>query len=157
VVSPPVTLVRQEGRSDCGSAALAMVLEHADPATTPVLVRQLIGQREGKKWVEAGQLRDVARERGLDAYLVEGTFADLVSELRQGRPVLVGVQRDVLGTPYPHFVVVVGIDPQDQQILIADPAHGWTQESFVDFSERWEPAHHLALVVMPKREAVSGE
>ncbi len=150
-------MVPQQGRSDCGSAALAMVLEHHDPANNPVLVRQLVGQVDAKSGVAAGHLRDVARERGLEAFVVEGTFADLTSELRQGRPVLVGIQRVVLGTPYSHFVVVAGIDVQDQQILTADPAHGWTQESFADFKACWQPAHNLALVVMPKGLAQSGD
>jgi ABC-type bacteriocin/lantibiotic exporter with double-glycine peptidase domain len=149
-------MVAQQGRSDCGSAALAMVLEHHDPANNPALVRQLVGQVGEKGGVPAGRLRDVARERGLDAFVVEGTFADLVSELRHGRPVLVGVQRVILGTPYAHFMVVAGIDPQDQQILTADPAHGWTQESFADFKANWQAAHNLALVIMPKGIAQSG-
>ena len=75
---------------------------------------------------------------------------NLESELRHGRPVLVGLVREKLGTTYPHFAVIAGIDPDDGRILMADPAQGWKQQSFAEFQENWGPAHHLALVVMPK-------
>src|SRR5262245_10329399 len=70
-ITPDVPFVAQRTAHDCGPAALAMVLAHfrvAPPAADhPELAR---GD------VRAGALRDVARERGLEAYVVSGTFDD---------------------------------------------------------------------------------
>ena len=74
-----VPFVAQQTDRDCGPAALAMVLAHfgAAPAATPELAR---GD------VRAGTLRDVARGRGLEAYVVSGTLDDLFTEVARGHP-----------------------------------------------------------------------
>jgi ABC-type bacteriocin/lantibiotic exporter with double-glycine peptidase domain len=150
LAAPGITLVRQLGRTDCGSAALAMVIGHHDPTASPAQVREWVGSVDAVSGIPAGRLRGVAQSRGLDAFLIEGTMEDLEHELRQGRPVLVGVRRvaGVLG--FAHFAVVAGIDPIDQLVLMADPSEGWSEQSFADFEEHWRPSRNLALVVMPK-------
>ena len=150
VVAPELTLVQQQGRTDCGSAALAMVMAHHDSTITPAMVRQQVGAGDTLTGVSAGRLREVAQAHGLDAFLIQGTLEDLEHELRQGRPVLVGVRRVVGNLGFPHFAVVAGIDSVDRQILTADPEAGWTRQSFGEFQERWQPAQNLALVVMPR-------
>src|SRR5687768_6184476 len=80
-----VTLVRQHEELDCGPAALAMILTYwARPAARGALRRALPPGPAGG--VRAGQLRDLARRSGLQAFLVRGELGDLHHELRGGRP-----------------------------------------------------------------------
>ena len=159
---PQVTLVRQQRRSDCGSAALTMVLAHFDPRTEVTQVRQTLGSGDGKSagkiaepdtdqqaGIAAGRLRDLARAQGLKAYVIEATFADLAHEIGLGHPVLVGLYRIVGNRGFPHYEVVAGINPRDQMLLLADPAEGWRKEAFSRFAARWQLAHNLAVVIFP--------
>jgi predicted double-glycine peptidase len=165
---PGIVLVRQEGRSDCGSAALATVLSRFDPRIDPARVRSALGPSTvpvpaGKiaapnaqsasnarpgDGIAAGRLRDVARAEGLQSYVIEATLADLAHEVNAGRPVLVGLYRVVGDRGYPHYEVVAGINARDQQVLLADPATGWRKEALAQFSARWRLARNLAVVVL---------
>ena len=114
----------------------------------PVEVRTAVGppSRDG---IKAGRLRDFARGRGLAAYLVHGEVADLEHEVRQGRPVLVGLAKPTgrKGYVLTHYEVVVGYHPARRVVVTLDPALGWRQNSLDGFLAEWKPAGRLALVV----------
>jgi predicted double-glycine peptidase len=161
---PGIILVRQQERSDCGSAALATVLSRFDPRIDPARVRQAVGPATAPApaspklptataahpgdGIAAGRLRDVARAEGLQAYVIEANLADLSHEVEAGRPVLVGLYRVVGDRAYPHYEVVAGINARDRQVLLADPATGWRKEPLEQFAARWRLAHNLAVVVL---------
>src|SRR3954470_11423417 len=68
----PTPVVVQAQRQDCGLAALAMVAgAWGRHWSLPDLSHQVPPTEHG---VKLGRLRDLARERGLDAYAVKGTF-----------------------------------------------------------------------------------
>ena len=137
-------LVSQEGRSDCGAAALSAVLSYWNLSAPPgEILRSCPPAAEG---IKAGELRDFARRKGLKAFLVEGKLADLETELSRKRPVLVGLalaQGEALIT---HYEVVVGVHRRDKRIVTLDPAQGWREWSWEDFDRVWSPARRLSLV-----------
>jgi len=149
--STPV--VRQRQETDCGLAALAMVagtwgrhwsvadLDHQLPPT--------------ERGVKLGALRDLARNRGLDAYAIKGTMADLTHELSAGRPVLLG-----LVLPYDrshnasHYEVAIAMNPQDGTVVTIDPASGdWRKRSQQVLDLEWKTAGFATLVVVGERQA----
>jgi ABC-type bacteriocin/lantibiotic exporter with double-glycine peptidase domain len=149
--STPV--VRQRQETDCGLAALAMVagtwgrhwsvadLDHQLPPT--------------ERGVKLGALRDLARNRGLDAYAIKGTMADLTHELSAGRPVLLG-----LVLPYDrshnasHYEVAIAMNPQDGTVVTIDPASGdWRKRSKQILDLEWKTAGFATLVVVGERQA----
>ena len=148
-VVPRVPMVRQQSRADCGPAALAMVLGRWQPPAPWPQVRAALGPVDEDAGVTAGRLRDAARGRGLQAFIVEGTFDDLAREVKLGRPVIVGVLRVVGRRGFPHYEVVVGVNQKRGRILTGDPAAGWREQPLDDFDERWQAASRLALVVLP--------
>ena len=81
-----------------------------------------MGPIESDAGVPAGSLRAIARAQGMNAFLVQGTFADLEHEIAQGRPVLVGVAKVRGGRSYPHYEVVVGTNRSKGAVLLADPS-----------------------------------
>ena len=146
-----VPYVAQESASDCGPAALAMVLAHyrvpAATASRP--------EFEGGD-VRAGTLRDVARAQGLEAYVVSGTFEDLFAQVGRGRPVLVGLAKPMAltgGRALAHYEVVIGINRTKRLVLSLDPATGLRENTVEGFAREWAPTKQVTIVVFPRAAA----
>jgi predicted double-glycine peptidase len=152
-VARGVTYVPQRSLADCGAAALSMVLGvwlAAPDGTGPVgeeQVRAWLGPISPTQGVEASRLRDVAQARGLAAFIIEATPDDLARELGAGRPVIAGVVNVAGRSAFPHYEVVVGLNRARNQVLTADPAIGWRQQTMAEFDQRWRLSRRLALVV----------
>src|SRR5262245_543149 len=86
-----VPLVPQARRPVCGAAALAMVLSYWRVPATAEEMRALAPPDDAG--ISAGALRDVARRKGLRAFVVAGTFHDLAEQVARGRPVVVGLAK----------------------------------------------------------------
>ncbi len=148
-----VPFIAQRADSDCGPAALAMVLSHFGVKTSLAEVAQLSPPDE--VGVRAGGLRDAARAKGMQAFVVEGTFNDLVDQLSRDRPVLVGLAKPITGgRALAHYEVVVGIDRTDKKIVTLDPSRGLRENSLEGFAKEWVPTGRVTLIVFPR--AASG-
>jgi predicted double-glycine peptidase len=143
-----IALVRQTTRTNCGEAALATVLGFWKmPATMTEIEIACPSSSIDDDRLRAGELRDAARKRGLEAFLVSAEMSDLETQLRKGRPVLVGVvRRHGIKHTIKHYEVVVAINPEAKRVVLLDPAKGWREDSFDGFLSEWTPASKLALV-----------
>jgi ABC-type bacteriocin/lantibiotic exporter with double-glycine peptidase domain len=148
LVVDDVPFVAQHADGDCGPAALAMVLGHFGVEVAPA---EIAGREAGSAvGVRAGTLRDVARAKGLEAFVVSGTFEDLFSQLERGRPVLVGVAKPIAaGEARAHYEVVVGINRQARLIRSLDPARGLRENTLEGFAREWVPTRQVTIVVFP--------
>ena len=147
-----VPVVRQTTDNNCGAASMSMVLGYwGSPMTIDEISTRLpAAPAEG---FQAGDLRDLARERGMKAFVIAGDIKDLRQQLEKKRPVLVGVvKRTALNRGLAHYVVVVGYDAENQRILTLDPARGWREDSVERFMKEWEASGRLALVAFPGSE-----
>ena len=143
---PDVPFIAQRSDSDCGPAALAMVLAHFGVPASLAEVVAADPPRDGG--VRAGDLRDLARAKGLSAFVVAGTFADLFEQLGHGRPVLVGLAKPITGgRALAHYEVVVAIDRRDHRLLTLDPARGMSENSLEGFAREWAPTGQVTLIV----------
>lgn len=149
----PTPVVVQAQRQDCGLAALAMVAgAWGRHWTVQDLAHHL---PPGTKGVQLGKLRDFAREHGLVAYAVKGSFDDLRKELAAGRPVLLGLvlpfdQNNNLN----HYEVAVAMNPADGTVVTRDPATGELmkrQKKVLDLE--WKHAGYATLVVVGTTDA----
>lgn len=160
-VARGVTYIPQRSLADCGAAALSMVLGAwlmAPDGRGPVgeeQVRTWLGPISATQGVEASRLRDVARARGLAAFVIEATPDDLARELAAGRPVIAGVVNVAGRTALPHYEVVVALNRARNQVLTADPAVGWRQQTMAEFDQRWRLSRRLALVVLRPENATA--
>jgi ABC-type bacteriocin/lantibiotic exporter with double-glycine peptidase domain len=146
---PGVPLIRQNAEMDCGAAAMAMVLARWSLPTTVDQITAVYPARAGHG-IKAGDLRDLARAKGLDAFVISGQLSDLTTELSRGHPVLVGVVKPYRDRQLAHYQVVIGIHREKRRILTLDPADGWREDSLEGFAREWIPAHQVTLVVFPK-------
>jgi ABC-type bacteriocin/lantibiotic exporter with double-glycine peptidase domain len=144
----PTPVVLQEKPMDCGLASLAMLAgAWGQRWTLAELQRQ---QPPGDKGVKLGSLRDLARARGLQAFAVKGTHADLERELANHRPVLLGLllpfeRRRALA----HYEVAIAINPRDGAVVTQDPATGKLMvRSKQVLEQEWKPSGYATLVVV---------
>lgn len=152
VRAAPTPVVRQQQRTDCGLAALAMIAGtwgHTWPLAD--LTRQV---QPTSKGVKLGALRDVARTRGLEAYAVRGTTTDLEHELSQGRPVLLGLLLPFdQGHNLSHYEVAIAYNPRDGAVVTRDPASGKLLKRTRQVLDlEWKPAGYATLVVVGERQ-----
>ena len=144
--STPVVVQKQE--SDCGLAALAMVAgAWGRHWSVDDLAHRVHPSENG---VRLGALRDIARDRGLEAFAIRAQPQDLEHELAAGRPVLLG-----LVLPFDHdrnrnhYEVAVAMDPRDGTVVTIDPGTGqWMRRSRAVLDIEWKAANYAALVVV---------
>jgi len=146
-LADPTPEIRQRELQDCGAAALAMVAGRWDVTLTPSAA--VPGSHP--QGIRLGELRDAAREHGLTAFAIAGDRETLIHELREGRPVIVG-----LLLPHgsdratSHYEVVVGVHETRGEIISIDPATGWRSRTWAALENEWSPVGHPTLVVTSK-------
>jgi ABC-type bacteriocin/lantibiotic exporter with double-glycine peptidase domain len=147
-----VPLIRQRSDADCGTAAAAMVLSYWSAPTTVAELDARDPFAAAHGW-RAGQLRALLREKGFDAFVISGRLEDLAHELRQGRPVVVGMVKHYRGERgVAHYEVVIGVHPARRRILTLDPADGWRENTLEGFDSEWGLSDRTTLVVLPRRQ-----
>ncbi|HEY8925882.1 MAG TPA: C39 family peptidase [Polyangia bacterium] len=148
VLVPGVPDVRQVSVRDCGPAALAMVLQRwGVPGSSRAEIEKALPPDTAATGAAAGTLRDLARSRGLKAFLISGRVEDLIHEVGAGRPVLVGLVQRYGKEALSHYEVVVGYNPVTRRLLLHDPGHGPREDGLDGFGEEWKPTGNLTLVV----------
>lgn len=141
-----VPYIPQQEEEDCGAAALAMATAYwKAPLAREEIVRQKPPQDGG---IRAGDLRDLARQQGFEAFLVQGTFHDFDKQLALGRPLIVGTGKPILGGKVSlHYEVIVGFNRTTQHVLSWDPALGLREYSPEAFAREWAPSDRLTLIL----------
>ena len=149
-----VPFIPQQGASDCGAAALAMAFAHwRQPDSLQQIVLEAPPRDGG---IRAGDLRDLARRRGFQAFLIQGTFADIEGQLGQGRPVIVGLAKPLFGgKALLHYEVVIGLNRSTRHILAWDPGAGMRDDTAEGFAREWAPAERLMLILY-RPEVIGG-
>lgn len=143
-----VPFVRQKSDRDCGAAALAMVLSRWFGPESVEVVTALAPP--GRAGIRVSVLRDLARRRGLEAFVISGTFADLARQISLGRPVVVGLAKPIGGGRVAsHYEVIVGLNRTKGLILSFDPARGPRQNTFAGFAREWVPTRRVTLIAFP--------
>lgn len=129
----------------CGPAALATVLLASGvPITADELTPQVfIPQREGSLQLE---LLAAARRHGRVPYVLRPDVRDLLAEVAAGQPVLVLQNLGVEWIPIWHYAVVVGFDPQNDEVILRSGDVERRRTRFGRFLASWQRAGNWALV-----------
>lgn len=150
-----VPFVRQE-REGCGSAAVSMIMRYwiaqgakvPEDAADAATIQQLLHAPEAKG-IYGSALREYLEQHGFSAYLINGEFQDLQHHVGRGRPLMACLQfRD--GGPL-HYVVVVGVDSQNDEVVVHDPARGaLKRHTRSNFQKVWARNRNWTLLAVPK-------
>jgi ABC-type bacteriocin/lantibiotic exporter with double-glycine peptidase domain len=151
-----VPFVQQE-KNGCGAASIAMVMQYwqhqeSGPATAdaPEIQRALYSRRA--HGIYASDMERFFQQHGFRTFAIHGEWSDLEHNLENGRPLIVALRsgRDV------HYVVVTGMDRQQEIVLKHDPARRrLLKQARSDFEREWKAADNWTLLAVPDRDPAS--
>jgi ABC-type bacteriocin/lantibiotic exporter with double-glycine peptidase domain len=133
----------------CGAACIAMVFEFwgaTRPDQAAVMAQLFSPQARG---IPADAMEHYFRANGFHTFAFRGNWVDLDRHLSKGRPLIVCLKGSARA-PY-HYVVVGGIDRQNQLILINDPAvRKLLKMHKSDFEKSWLASGNWTLLAVPQ-------
>jgi ABC-type bacteriocin/lantibiotic exporter with double-glycine peptidase domain len=95
-------------------------------------------------------MRKYLRQSGYQAFTFRGQWSDFEHELALGRPMIVGIQASGPRGPL-HYVVIVGIDPGRNYLLMNDPAQQkMLRISREGFESEWRATGNWTLLAVPQ-------
>lgn len=153
-----VPFVKQE-KNACGAASIAMVMQFwqrqqgmsPTPESDSAEIQQALYSPD-VRGIRASDMEHYLQQRGFRTFAFEGTSADLRQHLVKGRPLIVALKPGT-GAPL-HYVVVTGIDPEHNLILLNDPAkRKLLKQEMAGFEREWRGTAHWTLLAVPQSEA----
>jgi ABC-type bacteriocin/lantibiotic exporter with double-glycine peptidase domain len=153
-----VPFVEQQ-KNGCGAASIAMVMQYWEqhqsksvpPEAEPSkILRSLYS--DSAHGIYASAMQRYFQLNGYRAFAFAGEWADLEHQLRNGRPLIAALKPDSSSSL--HYVVVVGLDEQQQLVLVNDPAQRkLLREDQSHFDREWKAAGYWTLLAVPETAA----
>ena len=150
----------KQSEDACGSAAISMILQYwnahglavdAQRADAVAIQRELYSRKA--RGIYASDMESYLNGSGLRVFLLDGSWADLQEHLKQGRPLIVSLQPGSGKSPL-HYVVVTGIDWQQDAVFVHDPARGkLLRIERADFEKQWRSNRNWLLLAVPQKAA----
>ncbi len=150
-----VPFVKQE-KDGCGAASIAMVMQYwqqqqgrsGDPNAEAAYIQRVL-YSDAAHGIYAGDMQSYFRRHGYRVFGFRGGWPDLDQHLKKGRPLIVALKP---GSRSPlHYVVVVGLDPEHQLVLVNDPARRkLLKEDRGRFEQEWDAAERWTLLAVPQ-------
>ena len=149
-----VPAVDQEGRYECGLAAVSALCQYYTVPLDDTVRAELAHIASEESGLSGGELRAALEDAGFEVFLYQGMLdhgpTGLLTQVDRGRPVLVLISPD--GRTY-HYCLVVGYDPESSDVVFHDPEQGLALLSDEVFQRVWENARRFALLAVPRTEA----
>ena len=147
-----VPFVSQE-KNGCGAASVAMVIQYwqrqkgqPETANARDIQRALYSPRA--HGIFASDLEQYLRQHGFRTFAVKGEWQDLKHHLEKGRPLIVALK---VGQGDLHYLVVTGLDWQQNIVLKHDPARRkLIKQHRADFEREWQAAGNWTLLALPE-------
>lgn len=148
-----VPYIRQ-ARDGCGSASLAMLLRYwggknfavEDERADPIRIQSELYAAK-PRGIYASDMERYLRESGFEVFSFRGEWRDLRSQIAKGRPLIAGLKPK--GSPA-HYVVIVGVAPQDVAVFVNDPERGKLfRIDRSEFEKAWHGTDNWTLLAVP--------
>ena len=150
-----VPFVQQE-KDGCGSASIAMVMQYwlaqqgqpAGAGADAVQIQRVLYSRQAGG-IYASKMQRYFQEQGFQTFSFHGDWDDLKLHLEKGRPLIVAL-RPGLRDPL-HYVVVTGLDWDQNLVLVNDPAQRkLLKQDRPTFEREWSAADKWTLLALPQ-------
>lgn len=144
-----VPFVPQE-KNGCGAAAISMLLRywHSNADSSPEDIQRALYSRKAHG-IFASDLQRYFQAHGFRAFAFAGQWNDLRQHLEKGRPLIVALKPAALESEL-HYVVVVGLEPEQNIVLVNDPAQRkLLKQERSEFEKQWGAAGHWMLLAVP--------
>lgn len=135
----------------CGPASLAAVLNYFGQGVSPEEIAEAIYLPRLKGSLNM-DLFHYATGHGVDARIQEGSLEYLQAHLARQRPVIAFLNRGFTFFPVGHFLVVVGLDPDQQAVIAYSGTEKDKRIPFREFLSDWKKTQYWSLVITPRRE-----
>lgn len=151
-----VPFIKQE-KDGCGAASIAMVMQYwLKQQTKPMeasadaieIQRALYSSKD--HGIRASDLEAYFQQHGFQTFAFAGKWDDLKQHLEKGRPLIVALKPSALETSL-HYVVVVGIDPEQDIVYLNDAAERkLLKQDRTSFEKQWKAVKEWTLLALPK-------
>ena len=154
-----VPFVQQE-KDGCGSASIAMVMQYwsqqqgqpAGPNSTALEIQRVLYSRQAHG-IYASQMQRYFQEHGFQTFAFRGDWSDLKQHLEKGRPLIVALKPASGDVPL-HYVVVTGLDWDQNVVLVNDPAQRkLLKQDRSSFEREWSAANQWTLLALPQTQS----
>jgi ABC-type bacteriocin/lantibiotic exporter with double-glycine peptidase domain len=132
----------------CGPASLAAVLSYWGQTISAEQIAQdiYLPRREGTLSLD---LWRYAAAQGFDAQMQEGSLEKLQAHLAQRQPVIAFLNLGLSFFPIGHFLVVVGLDPEQQTVIAYSGTEKNKRIPYKKFLSDWKKTQYWSLVITP--------
>lgn len=151
VVEHTQTPFYPQKRYQCGPASLATALDvinHHQPLAHVVKRVYLPGRKGSLKY----DLLSATRRYGVVAYKLEPKLADLLTELANGRVVIIFQNLGVKLIPRWHYAVAIGYNLRNKTIILRSGKHKRRVTRLKLFERTWKRSNYWAIVVTPANQ-----
>jgi predicted double-glycine peptidase len=152
-----VPFVKQQ-KNGCGAACVSMVLQYwakcddsvkAGSATAVKVQQELYSPQA--KGIFASDMKAYFQRSGFRAFEFEGEWSDLRQNLTKGRPLIVSLKANGATGPL-HYVVVAGLDWEQDIVMVNDPAlRKLLKLDRPRFEKDWAGTGHWTLLALPRK------
>ena len=152
-----VPFVKQE-TNGCGAASVGMVMQYwmekqgrkPDESADVDTIQRALYSREARG-IYASAIEEYLQQHGFRTFAFRGEWTDLRDHLQQGRPLIVALKPSGAGAPL-HYLVVVGLDWEQQLVIVNDPAQRkLLKQDWPTFDKEWRGAGNWILLAVPRR------
>lgn len=153
-----VPFIKQE-KNGCGAASIAMVMQYwhhqageaGDESSELAFIQHALYSRKAGG-IRASDMADYFEKHHFRAYVFRGQWVDLTDNLSKGRPLIVAVKPQS-GDPMLHYLVVVGVDWQQDVVLVNDGAQRkLLKVDRASFVKEWNAVDDWTLLAVPERQ-----
>ena len=151
-----VPFIRQE-KDGCGAASIAMVMQYWDKqkskavdasADAVEIQRALYSSKD--HGIRASELEAYFQQHAYQTFAFAGKWGDLKQHIQKGRPLIVALKPSGLESSL-HYVVVVGVDPEEGVVYLNDAAQRkLLKQDRTSFEKQWGAVKHWTLLALPK-------
>ena len=155
-INVPYVAQQKDG---CGAAVLSMVMQywarqqgHApEMCSNPKIIFHDL-YAPTAHGIYSSAMERYLQQHGFRTFAFSGQWQDFARELEKGRPLIVALKPDASGSL--HYAVVAGVDPDQQMVLLNDPARRkLLKEDRAEFEHDWKATHHWTLLAVPQPPA----
>ncbi len=153
-----VPFIKQD-RDGCGAASIAMVMQYwqhqqhgpISPGADAAHILRVLHSDEAHGIYASAMVR-YFQQSGYRTFAFSGAWADLQHHIAQGRPLIAALKPDASSTL--HYVVVAGIDPVQDVVMLNDPEQRkLLKEDRKQFEQEWKATNDWTLLAVPASTA----
>jgi ABC-type bacteriocin/lantibiotic exporter with double-glycine peptidase domain len=147
-----------QSKNGCGAASIAMVMQywqrdsprsHMHGADVETIQSALYSKQA--RGIFASAIEKYFQDAGYQTFAIRGTWSDLRENLQKGRPLIAALAPERPHDPL-HYVVVAGMDWQNDWVFLNDPAQRKLLKiGRAEFAKEWAATHDWMLLAVPQQ------